>query len=192
MATTDIPGASFACELIRAYPDAKVILNKREDVEAWYQSVLNTFGTSSPLGNWSTALFDAELFWLKAGRDAMWSHMVDYDFARTGKEVYRRHYAAIDEMLEAEKAAGRDRKVLRWTVEDGWDGLLEFLGKKLPIDHQTGLAIEFPSGNDVPEFHRRRMATAMDKVKKAEIRRAIVIAFMAGVALSSLGWLCVL
>jgi hypothetical protein len=49
-ATTDIPGATFACDLIRAHPDAKVLVHKREGVEAWYQSVLSTFGTSSPFG----------------------------------------------------------------------------------------------------------------------------------------------
>ena len=187
-ATTDIPGATFACQLIRAYPNAKVIVNKREDVEAWYQSLLKTFGTSSPLGRWSIALFDAELFWLKAGRDAVWSHMVGYDFAKTGKDVYRKHYAAIDELLKSERTHGKERKVLRWRVEDGWDGLLEFLGKKLPIDRGTGLAMQFPSGNDVPEFHRRRMAATMEKVRRAEMRRAVVVAFAAGVAVSSLVW----
>jgi hypothetical protein len=188
MATTDIPGASFACELVRAYPNARVIVNKREDVEAWYQSVLKTFGTSSPIGKWSIALFDAELFWLKAGRDAVWSHMVEYDFARTGKDVYRKHYAAVDELLESEKAAGRERKVLRWQVENGWDGLLEFLGKKLPIDRETGMAMEFPSGNEVPEFHRRRMAATVEKVRRAEMRRTIVVTFVIGLAVSSRVW----
>jgi hypothetical protein len=128
MATTDIPGATFACELIRANPDAKVIGNKREDVEAWYQSVLSTFGISSPFGSWSIALFDLELFWLKVGRDAVWGHMVGYHFARTGRDVYRDHYERIDEVLQGEKAAGRERRVSRWRVEDAWDGLLEFLG----------------------------------------------------------------
>ena len=192
MATTDIPGATLATDLIRAYPDAKVIVNKREDVEAWYRSLMNTFGVASPFGKWSVALFDAELFWLKAGRDAVWSHMVGYDFARTGKQVYRDHYASIDAVLEAEKKAGKERKVLRWKVEDGWDGLLEFLGKKLPIDQETGLAMEFPSGNDVPEFHQRRLAATMERVGKAKRWRAIVIAFVAGVTLSFLVWLWIL
>ena len=165
----------FLGELIRAYPAAKVIVNKREDVEAWYQSLLNTFGVSSPFGSWSIALFDCELFWLKAGRDAVWSHMVGYDFARTGRYVYRDHYARIDEGLESEKAAASERKALRWNVEDGWEGLLEILDNKLPIDRETGLAVEFPRGNNVPEFHRRRMAATMERVKKAKRRRTVLI-----------------
>ena len=185
MATTDIPGATFASELIRAYPHAKVIVNKREDAEAWYQSILKTFGTQSPFGSWSIALFDSELFWLKAGRDAVWSHMVGYDFARTGRDVYRDHYAGIEKTLEAEKAAGRERSVLRWKVEDGWDGLADFLAKKIPED-EMGTAREFPSGNDVDEFHRRRMAATMERVGKAKTRRAAIIIAIAGVILAAI------
>jgi hypothetical protein len=183
MATTDMPGATFASELIRAYPNAKVIVNKREDVEAWYQSILKTFGTQSPFGSWSIALFDSELFWLKAGRDAIFSHMVDYDFARTGRDFYRKHYKEIEKTLEAEKAAGRERSVLRWKVEDGWDRLVDFLGIKVPEDG-TGTAVEFPSGNDVDEFHRRRMAATMERVGKAKTRRAALIIAVVGVILA--------
>lgn len=34
-ATTDAPGCAFIPELVAAYPDAKVVLNKR-DVDKWY------------------------------------------------------------------------------------------------------------------------------------------------------------
>lgn len=37
-AVTDLPTAGFAVEMLRAYPDAKVILNRRRDVDAWYES----------------------------------------------------------------------------------------------------------------------------------------------------------
>ena len=149
MATTDMPGAAFACELIRAYPEAKVIINKREDIEAWYRSVINSFDNPkkpSPFGQWRTALFGPELFWMKAGRDAMWAHAMGYDFAKNGKGVYRKHYEEIDELLEAESMAGRGRKVLRWKVEDGWTSLASFLGKEVPED-ERGIEVDFPSGN---------------------------------------------
>ena len=41
-ATTDIPCAIFASELMVAYPDAKIILNTR-DVEGWAKSVDGSF-----------------------------------------------------------------------------------------------------------------------------------------------------
>jgi hypothetical protein len=33
-----MPCASFAAELVAAYPDAMIILNRRSDVDAWYKS----------------------------------------------------------------------------------------------------------------------------------------------------------
>lgn len=39
---TDLTAAEFASELINAYPDAKVILNVRRDLDGWYRSVQQT------------------------------------------------------------------------------------------------------------------------------------------------------
>ena len=75
--------------------------------------------------------------------------------------------------------------MLRWKVEDGWEGLVDFLGKKIPED-DTGTAMAFPSGNDVDEFHRRRMAATMDRVSKAKTRRAAIIIALAGVVLAAI------
>lgn len=41
---SDLPGAAFARELIAAYPEAKVILNTRDDMAAWHQSFDATLG----------------------------------------------------------------------------------------------------------------------------------------------------
>jgi hypothetical protein len=46
-AVTDFPPALFVDELIAAYPDAKILLTVRNDVEAWYKSVLNTLWTGN-------------------------------------------------------------------------------------------------------------------------------------------------
>ena len=115
MAATGVPSSPFAPALVLAYPYAKVIINKRDDIDAWYQSILNTFENPKRqiFSKWSLALFDAEMFWLKLARDAVWGYPVGYDFAANGKELCRRHYA------EFEDAAMRPRQVLRWKVEDG-------------------------------------------------------------------------
>jgi hypothetical protein len=188
MATTDMPCSTFACELIEAYPEAKVIVNKREDVEAWYQSVIKSFDNPkepSPFGQWRTALFDPELFWMKAGRDAMWGHMTMYDFAQTGKDVYERHYQAIDKILEAERAAGKARKVLRWQVGDGWDPLLNFLGKEKPKD-ENGVDMAFPKGNAADEYQKKREAATADIVVRAKWRRLLVLVAFGGIIASYL------
>ena len=41
---SDLPAAAFARELIAAYPEAKVILNTRSDMAAWYKSFDATLG----------------------------------------------------------------------------------------------------------------------------------------------------
>ena len=41
VAVTDAPASVFAAEMIRAYPDAKVILNTRCDIDAWYHSAID-------------------------------------------------------------------------------------------------------------------------------------------------------
>ena len=41
VAVTDAAANCFAAELIAAYPDAKVILNTRRDIDAWHASVMS-------------------------------------------------------------------------------------------------------------------------------------------------------
>jgi len=41
VAVTDAAANCFAPELIMAYPDAKVILNTRRNIDAWHSSVLS-------------------------------------------------------------------------------------------------------------------------------------------------------
>lgn len=42
---SDLPAAAYARELIAAYPEAKVILNTRPDMDGWYRSFASTLGT---------------------------------------------------------------------------------------------------------------------------------------------------
>ena len=64
-AVTDLPSAAFAVELLQAYPEAKVILNRRRDVQSWYQSQVKTIDRL-----WKTwpetfyRWFNNEFFWL--------------------------------------------------------------------------------------------------------------------------------
>ncbi|KAF2440709.1 hypothetical protein P171DRAFT_524702 [Karstenula rhodostoma CBS 690.94] len=65
-ALTNMPCAGFAAELAAAYPDAKIILNKRIDVDTWYKSFDATMmanrrdgGPTSALGSRRFILVEA-------------------------------------------------------------------------------------------------------------------------------------
>ncbi|KAJ5582946.1 hypothetical protein N7535_001566 [Penicillium sp. DV-2018c] len=99
---SDLFAAEFASELIAAYPNAKVILNVRRDLDSWYQKIL-LIGT----GNNDAAIFQGS-------------------FASNGKWVYQQHVAMIRGLGLPED------RLLQWSVEDGWEPLCRFLGKPVP------------------------------------------------------------
>lgn len=181
-----MPCTGFACELIRAYPGAKIIINKRTDIEAWYQSVLNSFdGPDVPEGfsRWRRCVFERELFWMKAGRDAGWGYMVGYDFPKNGREVYHRHYAELEELLAAERKAGRGREVLEWQVQDGWEPLAAFLKKQVPTG-ENGRQVDFPRGNGQQSFIDMKVAKIAEKVEGAEQRKRLLLVLLPPIAVA--------
>ena len=64
VAVTDAMGSVFAAELIKAYPEAKVILNIRSDLDKWYASIRKHL--VGVVENWTFYLmswFEPEVFW---------------------------------------------------------------------------------------------------------------------------------
>ncbi|KAI1176532.1 hypothetical protein F4777DRAFT_577830 [Nemania sp. FL0916] len=134
VAVTDTAGSVFAAELIAAYPNAKVILNYREDIDAWHQSMVSTIARAD--SHWP-------LFFLSClGRECFWawhSHVrfmypglfraldgnIKTGIARNGKWVYKEHYNMIRGLVP------KDR-LLEWKITDGWEPLCKFLGKPVP------------------------------------------------------------
>ncbi len=157
----------------------KVILNRRKDVDAWYQS----FHSSLIIGlrdNWwlkALAVFSPDYFWL---RQLTMRFVIDFfngSFEKHGMDVYRAHYRQLEDMMG-------ERKYLEWTVEDGWyaapsscfqcitgsysktdadDGprepLCAFLDKPVPEK-------AFPSGNAPPELRKPQYRHARVNVAK--------------------------
>ena len=63
-AVTDAAASCFAAEMIAAYPDAKVVLNMRRDVEGWHRSVMGTLvKANQSCGFWIASWLDRECFW---------------------------------------------------------------------------------------------------------------------------------
>lgn len=92
-----MPCAALAYELIQAYPEAKVILNTRPDVDAWYESMLNVIVSNEERWLvWLISRVSAELFWVRR----MWTNSCHGFFyhgsiRNTAKWVSREHAAMV-------------------------------------------------------------------------------------------------
>ena len=66
VAVVDVPAYGFASELIQAYPEAKVILNMRRDLDAWHRSAVKNLVDSTYNNRllWVMCFFNRELFWM--------------------------------------------------------------------------------------------------------------------------------
>lgn len=153
-AVTDNPCVIFYKELLAAYPDAKVILTERDNVDQWHRSSLTTLvhyakqmipatwfarfamkfvpGNPKVLELTELIVNDAPIF------SALWR---DYhDDTETAKQMYIDHNAEIRQLVPKEN-------LLVFNVKEGWDPLCEFLKEKVPEG-------EFPSRNSKADFAR--------------------------------------
>lgn len=154
VAIVDVPASCFSLELIEAYPEAKVICNQRQSMDAWYNSSnKHVVGNSEKTWLWFLCWWDAELFW-------MWSVFERYFYLRLsrarnsnlrsgltdqGKWVFREHMHAVRGLLWSR---GETHRLLDWYVEDGWEPLCRFLGKPRPDE-------PFPRTNNAAGFEGR-------------------------------------
>ncbi|KAK3939300.1 hypothetical protein QBC46DRAFT_450541 [Diplogelasinospora grovesii] len=145
VAVTDAAASCFAAELIAAYPDAKVVLNMRRDVDAWHRSVINTLvHANESWGFWLASFLDRECFWAwHVYERFLWPLLfrapdgdMNRAIRRNARWVAREHCDMIRGLVTP-----KDR-LLEWYIEDGWAPLCEFLGKPVPPD-----ATEFPHAN---------------------------------------------
>ena len=140
--------------MIAAYPNAKVILNTR-DVDAWYTSVLATFGVVH--AGWVRRFrswFGPELFWRIRVVDRLFYRYFFDDFRATGKWVYVQHGAMVRGLVETDR-------LLEWSVTDGWSPLCKFLNKEVPLE-------EFPSGNAPQAFMKTSARVGASRLRVAD------------------------
>lgn len=130
-AVTDMPCILFAAELVKFYPDAKVVLVER-DLESWYASWM-----AFCEGSYSRALYLSSRLdpgWAKRvadmgcrGTEIVAGHAQTIDEARVrSKDAYRHYYRDIKEMVPKER-------LLEFNLKDGWEPLCKFLGKPVPV-----------------------------------------------------------
>ncbi|KAK4493826.1 hypothetical protein PRZ48_015011 [Zasmidium cellare] len=130
---TDLPANCFGPELIAAYPNAKVVLVER-DFEKWFPSFETAViaGTDSPAAFKIMQAVDKKyervipVVW----RGVMQGQFYAKDsteFRQHAKDVYRRHYAEIREVLK-----DQPERLLEFQLDQGWEPLCRFLGKPMP------------------------------------------------------------
>lgn len=122
VAVTDAAASVFAAEIIAAYPEAKVMLNRRKDLNAWHDSVTASqavLGESWSL--WFNSFMTSGFFWpYHVYARYLWRLLfraehgeVGQAIRRNGKWIYREHENMIRGLVP------KDR-LLEWSVEDGW------------------------------------------------------------------------
>lgn len=129
----DTPCNVFVQELMEAYPEAKVILTVRDNVDQWYESYL-----SSLQPYWDELyLKRGAIGWLRKqmgprnrceGMERMLLRHTFYgSFRETGKKAYIEHNDKVRRLVREQ-----GRIFLEFNPRQGWKPLCAFLGKEVP------------------------------------------------------------
>ncbi len=135
-ASVDWPACAFYQELMRAYPDARVLLTVR-DPERWYESVKSTIYRAPdnvPADN-SHARMISTLIW----QGTFNGKFEDKDYALG---IFNQHNEEVRHYVPPEK-------LLVYDVKEGWEPLCTFLGVAVPDK-------PFPHLNDRDSFNEMR------------------------------------
>jgi hypothetical protein len=170
-ATVDWPACTFYEELMRRYPDAKVILTTR-DPETWYASALETiFWVRSVFRGWPRLVVPRMRQFRRMLDRVIWDGTFDGRFADKNHaiEVFIRHNDRVRSTVPREN-------LLTYEVREGWEPLCAFLGVPVPDSKP------FPRLNDSATFRARirRVAGTVRVVACAAMTMlALAIAWLA-------------
>ena len=159
--TTDVTSV-LGTTIIKAYPEAKVILVIRP-FEKWWKSMEDTvlgslFGTLADLSvNYVEPIIGSVAG--PANRNLMYGLFR----AKNVEEIRQNARATYDRHHEEIRALVPKERLLEYRMGDGWEPICEFLDKEVPD-------IEFPWVNETEELKKRikEVATknALDALKK--------------------------
>jgi hypothetical protein len=183
-ASVGSPGTAFWREIVDAFPDAKVILTRR-DPQKWYDSAARTMSAvlaPPPLHvrllTWRPGPPSAEEAVLDSVQRLTWEKEVGDRFEDREHTIalYERHIADVRAYVPADR-------LLEFEVRDGWGPLCEFLGVPVPDE-------PFPRENDTATFLRRqrtalRRAVTARVITMAGVAAAVAVALAAWAVLAS-------
>ncbi|OTA76792.1 hypothetical protein M434DRAFT_38785 [Hypoxylon sp. CO27-5] len=175
-------GALLAADLITAYPEAKVILNYRNDIEAWHHSVEQIIArANSSWMLWLLSWLSLDCFWFwQCHVRFMWLGLfragnMDIETASI-RRAYREHNYMVRRLVSEER-------LLEWTPEDGWDPLCKFLEKPIPAE-------PFPHMNTIAEWEARE-ATMVRKYMIQAVKTLVLVSAIATGAWTLSSGICV-
>ena len=149
-ASVDFPGYPYYKILMEKYPEAKVILTKR-DVDKWYESTLKTVWKAGPQTVLAKMVLLTKMIFntslrdtfkcIKFMRNTYLKKQFDNNFAskENAKKVFFKH-------IEDVKKHVPENKLLIYDVSEGWQPLCNFL--ELPVPEE-----DFPHLNKKEDFH---------------------------------------
>ena len=126
-AAVDWPAAAYYSELLKTFPDARVVFSYRHP-EEWYRSVSETiFNVASSIPAWVRFLFPhAERLALMIEK-TIWQNELGGKFQDRGHALN-----FFEERLKQVKAAVPQEKLLVHAAADGWEPLCVFLEVDVP------------------------------------------------------------
>jgi hypothetical protein len=178
-ATVDWPGCSFYRELLRHYPEAKVILTVR-DPERWYDSAKETiYFVRHAIPPWTRVILPRMRVFRRMLDRIAWDGMFRgrFEDRAFAIDTFNRHNDQVRRDVPAER-------LLVYQVSEGWVPLCAFLGVAVPEGKP------FPHLNDAAEFRARvergvRVIRAIEYVALGVIALAMVSLVMLAIRLGS-------
>ena len=178
-ATVDWPGCSFYRELLRHYPEAKVILTVR-DPERWYDSAKETiYFVRNAIPPWTRVILPRMRVFRRMLDRIAWDGMFGgrFEDRAFAIDAFNRHNDQVRRDVPAER-------LLVYQVSEGWEPLCAFLGVAVPEGKP------FPHLNDAAEFRARvergvRVIRAIEYVALGVIALAMVSLVMLAIRLGS-------
>lgn len=177
-AVTDL-ASPFAIELIRAYPDAKVVVVQR-DFDTWWPS-FRAEVLDRVMRQPAAAVHDWLTRRVMGVRAVQAMRKIHFGFfgARSREEVYRNARGAYDAYFAEVRRAVPEGRRLEYRMGDGWEPLCAFLGVPVPD-------VPFPGANE-QEAHRQEVRKMLGKMYGRALRMFAPLAV--GVAAIAAGWL---
>jgi len=136
-AAVDWPASAFYAELAGAYPDAVVVLSRRDSFDTWWRSCNDTIFTGMDSDGFATPEWTAMIA-------ALWEKTFP-GAPRTDRDAvaaaYERYHERVREAVPADR-------LVEFTTGAGWEPLCGALGLPVPSE-------PFPCLNTTKEWHER-------------------------------------